>query len=161
MRFTNHFSDGKLLKGTDIKGYKAYRYLTMRNGKEYRHLLFLHKLVAEYFVPRNSPDEVWVLHLDHNKANNHESNLKWFTYEGKVMHHKNNPGLLISREKLIARNRSLQHAKLTETQVQHIKKIIFNPNRKTRMKMIAKRFGISEMQLYRIKSGENWGHVKP
>jgi hypothetical protein len=29
------------------------------------------------------------------------------------------------------------------------------------MKQIADHFGISEMQLYRIKSGENWGHVKP
>ena len=28
------------------------------------------------------------------------------------------------------------------------------------MRIIAKQFGISEMQLYRIKSGENWGHVK-
>jgi hypothetical protein len=28
------------------------------------------------------------------------------------------------------------------------------------LKMLAKQFGISEMQLYRIKSGENWGHVK-
>jgi hypothetical protein len=27
------------------------------------------------------------------------------------------------------------------------------------MKMIAKQFGVSEMQLYRIKSGENWGWV--
>jgi len=27
------------------------------------------------------------------------------------------------------------------------------------MKMIAKQFGISEMQLYRIKTGENWGSV--
>jgi len=31
---------------------------------------------------------------------------------------------------------------------------------KTRMKMIAKQFKISEMQLYRIKVGENWGWVK-
>jgi hypothetical protein len=35
-----------------------------------------------------------------------------------------------------------------------------DPNRKTRLKLIAKQFGISEMQLYRIKSGENWGHIK-
>jgi len=26
--------------------------------------------------------------------------------------------------------------------------------------MIAKQFGISTMQVWRIKSGENWGHVK-
>jgi hypothetical protein len=28
------------------------------------------------------------------------------------------------------------------------------------LKKIAEQFDISEMQLYRIKSGENWGHVK-
>ena len=50
--------------------------------------------------------------------------------------------------------------KLTTTQVMRIKKMIFDPNRKTRLKIIAKQFGISEMQLYRIKSGENWGHVQ-
>jgi len=27
------------------------------------------------------------------------------------------------------------------------------------LKMIAKQFGISTMQLHRIKTGENWGHV--
>ena len=41
-----------------------------------------------------------------------------------------------------------------------IKKMLANPNRKTRLRLIAKQFGISEMQLYRIKSGENWGHVE-
>ena len=32
-------------------------------------------------------------------------------------------------------------------------------NRKTRLKMIAKQFGISEMQVHRIKTGENWSYV--
>ena len=50
--------------------------------------------------------------------------------------------------------------KLTSTQVIRIKKMINDPNRKTRLKIIAKQFGISEMQLYRIKSGENWGHIE-
>jgi hypothetical protein len=26
--------------------------------------------------------------------------------------------------------------------------------------MIAKQFGVSEMQISRIKSGENWSHIK-
>jgi DNA-binding Xre family transcriptional regulator len=42
----------------------------------------------------------------------------------------------------------------------HLKKLISDPNRKTRLKMLAKQFGISEMQVSRIKSGENWGHIK-
>jgi len=55
--------------------------------------------------------------------------------------------------------RKRYNTKLTETKVKLIKRKIFDPNRRTRMKMIAKQFGISEMQLYRIKSGENWGSV--
>jgi len=35
-----------------------------------------------------------------------------------------------------------------------IKKIIVNSNRKTLMRLMADQFGISEMQLYRIMSGE-------
>jgi len=39
------------------------------------------------------------------------------------------------------------------------KRKLLDPKRKTRMKIMAKQFGVSEMQLYRIKSGENWGHI--
>jgi len=46
------------------------------------------------------------------------------------------------------------------TKVMLIKKILAKPDRKTRLKMIAKQFGVSEMQISRIKSGENWGHIK-
>jgi uncharacterized protein YjcR len=42
----------------------------------------------------------------------------------------------------------------------HIKKLLAKPNRTTRLKMIAKQFGVSEMQISRIKSGENWSHIK-
>lgn len=41
-----------------------------------------------------------------------------------------------------------------------IKKMLARPEQKTRLKMIAKQFGVSEMQIRRIASGENWGHVK-
>lgn len=33
-------------------------------------------------------------------------------------------------------------------------------NKRTSITMIAKWFGVSDMQIHRIKSGENWGHVK-
>jgi len=41
-----------------------------------------------------------------------------------------------------------------------LKKILLDPTRKTRMKILARQFGVSEMTLYRIKSGKNWGHIK-
>jgi DNA invertase Pin-like site-specific DNA recombinase len=50
--------------------------------------------------------------------------------------------------------------KLTSTKVIHLKKLLSNPDQKNRIKMLAKQFGISEMQVYRIKRGENWSHIK-
>jgi hypothetical protein len=43
--------------------------------------------------------------------------------------------------------------------VRLIKKMINDPNRRTRLKIIAKRFGVTTMQLHRIKTGENWSDV--
>jgi Mor family transcriptional regulator len=28
-----------------------------------------------------------------------------------------------------------------------------------KIKVLAKQYGVSEMQIYRIKSGENWSHI--
>ena len=94
-----------------------------------------------------------MIHLDFDKLNNKASNLKWVNKTEMFLHHKKNP-------KKIARKGKVTSSKLTEGRVRLIKKKIFDPNRKTRMRLIAKQFGISEMQLYRIKSGENWSHVK-
>jgi DNA-binding Xre family transcriptional regulator len=35
-----------------------------------------------------------------------------------------------------------------------------DPKRKLTFKQLAEKYGVSEMTLYRIKSGENWGKVK-
>ena len=50
--------------------------------------------------------------------------------------------------------------KLTSTQVIRIKKMLQRPDNKTRLVMIAKQFNITTQQLYRIRTGENWGHIK-
>ncbi|HEY1055094.1 MAG TPA: hypothetical protein VGE24_08170, partial [Emticicia sp.] len=54
--------------------------------------------------------------------------------------------------------RNTKNYKLTETKVRMIKKMLQNEN--TRLKMIAKQFGITHTQLNRIRSGENWGYLK-
>ncbi|MFO0414009.1 MAG: helix-turn-helix domain-containing protein, partial [Bacteroidota bacterium] len=50
--------------------------------------------------------------------------------------------------------------KLTPSQVRTVKKMIEDPRRKLTYKQIAKKYNVSEMTIYRIKSGENWGAVK-
>jgi len=98
-------------------------------------------------------DQKYLVHLDFDKENNRSWNLKWAKKKEMFLHHRKNP-------KKINRKGKRTYSKLTEGRVRLIKKKIFDPNRKTRMRLIAKQFGISEMQLYRIKSGENWGEVK-
>jgi len=140
----------KVVKISLVNGYCAFT-IRKKNGKSTSK--YVHKLVAQYFLNRESTDQKYVLHLDFVKKNNYVENLKWADRKDKEDHLRRNPNF-------INRKRVITNSKLTEAKVKLIKMKINDPNRKTRMKMIAKQFGISEMQLYRIKSGENWSHVK-
>ncbi len=158
--FTTDMSKGRLLKGDITGGYKVLRYNLYRDGKVTRKQLFIYKLIAQYFIPKKSDDQVCVLHLDYIRNNDDIRNLKWATREEREAHINKSPYLIESRRKFIENNRNSDGSKLTVTRVMMIKKLLANPNRKTRLKMIAKQFGVSEMQIRRIYSGENWGHLK-
>lgn len=58
-------------------GYKS-KYLGVALGRRSKTRLYVHRLVAEAFVPNpnNHPE---VDHLDNNKHNNHYKNLEWVT----------------------------------------------------------------------------------
>ncbi|SDB50419.1 NUMOD4 motif-containing protein [Flavobacteriaceae bacterium MAR_2010_188] len=131
-----------------INGYRNIPLKQKANGKSTSR--YVHKLVAEHFLEKG--DGEFVIHLDYNKTNNRIDNLRWATKKEKEKHQFSNPAYLTEPRKRT-------HAKLTENKVRLIKRKINDPNRRTRLKMIAKQFGISEMQLYRIKTGENWGSV--
>ena len=164
--FTDEIENGRIINGSITEGYRILRY-KIRVGKKisYRHKFF-HRLVAENFLKKTSDEQTYVLHLDHDFVNNLVSNLKWATREEMLQHQNINPRVQQSRKQSGKRLRKYNKTKeivgqkLSKTQVMLIKTILANPARKTRQKDIAREFGISEMQLYRIKSGENWGHVK-
>lgn len=138
----------KFIKGSVIQGYRS---LNIRSeGKTLNR--YIHKLVAEEFVKRAQPEQMFVIHLDYDKQNNYHYNLKWVTREEMIEHNRNNPSL---KNRLLPRQTS--NYKLTETKVRIIKKLLLND--KNRLKMIAKQFGITHTQLNRIRSGENWKHV--
>jgi len=159
MSFTDRFEDGRILKGSSVEEYKIFRYKISRDGKIRNGHLFFHKLIAEAFLPKDSDELLYVIHLDYNRKNNHIDNLKWASAREMVEHSKKSPFVIEARKKRLEKMKGSDGHKLTIAQVKIIKKKLSDPNRKTRMKMIARQFGISEMQLYRIKSGENWGHI--
>ena len=141
---------GEIIKGSVIQGYKSLN-IRLPKGKSFNR--YVHKLVAETFVQKSSPDHKFVIHLDFDKQSNHYENLKWVTKDEMVAHNKLNPAVI---NKPIPRR--TKNYKLTETKVRMIKKMLQHDS--TRLKMIAKQFGITHTQLNRIRSGENWGYVK-
>lgn len=160
IRFTDDFTDGAELKGSLVNGYKVFRYKTTENGKIKNYSKMFSRMVAEKFLAAPKEDQVYLLHKDYAKDNCQATNLFWANKDQFRQHFMNSPlykdGVIKSQNT----RKKMDGNKLTTTQVMRIKKMIQDPNRKTRLKIIAKQFGISEMQLYRIKSGENWGHIK-
>ncbi len=154
--FKDKILEGRILKGSTVESYRVFPYKTYNKGKIKNYHLFIGKLVAEQFLPKTSEDQVYVLHLDYARDNDHISNLKWATRAEMLAHAQKSPNV-IAAQKI---KRVGVTGKLTSTQVIHIKKRLLDPNRKTRMKMLAKQFGVSEMQIHRIRTEENWGHIK-
>ncbi|MBI2967210.1 MAG: hypothetical protein HYY40_05285 [Bacteroidetes bacterium] len=160
MSFTEKYKDGNLLSGGDIDGYKLLNFrIYKRKKSEYRHLFF-HHLVAKNFLHKKSRLQRFVLHLDHDKSNNAKDNLKWATKSEMIEHNKKSPAVIAALKKFIKANKQRGGHKLTVAKVRVIKKMILNPKRRTPYKIIAKRFGVTEMTLHRIKTGENWKYVK-
>lgn len=133
-----------------INGYQNLPVRQKKNGKKTSR--YVHKLVAEAFLEKE--DGVYVIHVNYDKTDNQVSNLKWATKKEKETHQFSNPEFKNMVRKLPS------NTKLSEAKVKIIKRKINDPNRRTRIKMIAKQFGISETQLYRIKKGENWSSIK-
>jgi len=161
--FTDKIEEGRFIKGTKQDGYKLWRYKTRDADNKIKNIhLFYFKLVAEYFLPKTSEDQVYVLHLDRNRANDYVENLRWATKQEMIEHSKKSPYVIEAKKKQLqlCRDRKEGGNKLKITQVMWLKKKLLDPNRKTRMKILARQFGVTEMTLYRIKSGENWGHIK-
>lgn len=160
MSFVDDIRFGRLLKGSTSDGYRLFKYKVYVNGKVTNKHYFYSKLIAELFLPKTSEDQTYVLHLDRKRDNDDINNLKWATREEMIEYSRKSPFVIQARKNLLEHNIKANGRKLTVTKVMLIKKLLAKPNQRTRMKMIAKQFGVSEMQIYRIKSGENWGHIK-
>ena len=145
--------------GVSLKlgGTGLYKSFSIRDKYGNKIRRYVHRLVAEHFLDKPGENQEWVIHLDNSKHNNYYKNLRWASKKEKQIHQEK----MTPRSQYKVKKGFRAYSKLTESQVKLIKRKINDPNRKTRMKIIAKRYGISEMQLYRIKSGENWGSVTP
>jgi len=136
---------GRILHPVSLSNYPGVTIYT--NGKSRSHNI--HRLVAQMFVKQPSKRHKFVVHLNYDKNDNHYKNLKWETLEGKFVHIKKDPNYVIRRGR---------GSKLSEAKVKAIKLLL--QKGKLTLNQIGKRYKVSDMQIHRIKTGENWSHVK-
>ena len=146
------YEDGKILKGSLTSGYRT---LNIHIGNANR-TIFIHREVAKLFCEKSSAKEKFVIHLNHIKTDNKIRNLKWATQKEVIENQQKSPQKIAYKEEQQLRMKGL---KLNATQVKAIKKTLENPRRRLTHKMLADKYNVSEMTIYRIKSGESWSRV--
>ena len=112
--------------------------------------------MARLFLTKPSPAHKYVIHKNHNKLDNAVKNLKWATLDQMIDHQQGSPAKMAYKEKQANKSEGL---KLTSSQVRKIKTVLMNRNRNITIRQLAKQYGVSEMTMYRIKSGENWARI--
>ncbi len=137
---------GKIIGGSWLSNYNI---LVLKTEDYKRKTIFIHKIIAEYFLSEKSENKSIVIHLDYNRKNNHYKNLKWVSREEAIEHRRNDKEY---------DEKKVRNAKLTSDKVIELKKLL--KEGKMRPYRIAQLFRITHTQLNRIKSGENWGHIK-
>jgi len=144
--------DGKLLNGSLTTGYRTLN--LHRPG--HKGTLYIHREIAKLFLKRPSAKHKYVIHKNHNKLDNSVKNLEWATLERMIQHQQKSPAKVAYKKRQANREVGL---KLTARQVRRIKDLLNKKTRKMTIRQLADQYNVSEMTMYRIKSGENWGRI--
>ena len=152
VKYKDKIKDGSLLNCSRQEGYPIWR--TKKNGK-YFHVL-IHRLVAKYFLPKPQRNEKIVIHSNYKKTDNHYYNLQWLTQAEAITHQQGSPAVKRARKKARENPGQGNNTKLTVEQVREIKHLL---NQNKTLKKIAAKYKVSDMQVHRIKIGENWKNV--
>lgn len=150
--YKNEIVSGKLLEGSLTTGYRTLN--LHRPGN--KGTLYIHREMAKIFLKKSSPRHKYVIHLNHNKLDNNIKNLRWATLEQMINHQQKSPAKIAYKKIQASRTVGL---KLNAAQVKKIKETLNDPDRVITIKRLAKKYRISEMTIYRIKSGENWARI--
>lgn len=146
--FKTKIEEGYILRPRLTQGYPSVTIGREANRQNY----YLHRLVAEYFSKKPSVKHSFVIHIDHVKENNKADNLKWVKHEDQINHALKDPNVL-------QRQNPSEGPKLNAGKVRQIKRALKAKNQPT-LKALAKQFRVSDMQIHRIKTGENWSHIQ-
>ncbi len=135
------------ITGSNCKGYRIFSFRAEERSKQITKSL--HRLVAETFIDQPTNKHVHVLHLDFVKNHNTTDNLRWGTKEELSAHQKTNPNY---------KRGLVYNSKLSVDQVKEIKRALRDDEHIVYARL-ARKYGITQTQLNRIRKGENWKNV--
>ncbi|MBN2668448.1 MAG: HNH endonuclease [Bacteroidales bacterium] len=138
--------DWQYITGSNCKGYRIFSFRAIDKGKQITKSM--HRLVAETFVKQPTKRHKHVIHKDYVKHHNASDNLEWVTRDTLMEHQKANPNY---------KRGMVYNSKLTTDNVKEIKKALLAED--VVYARLARKFGITQTQLNRIRKGENWAHV--
>ena len=108
---------------------------------------FVHRLVAEAFLP-NESKKPHVNHIDGDKRNNRVENLEWVTNQENVEHAR--------KMGLAPYGSRIGISRLTESDIP----VIFECAKRMPVKQIAERYGVYKGTISRVLSGKIWSHAR-
>ena len=163
---TYHFSDygrlksvdketekERLLKGSNtVQGFLQINLRFRGEDRPFRKGFYVHKLIANEWVKKESEDQTFAIHFDRNKKNNYYKNLKWMSLQ-EMTDFQTEAGLFLTKN----RKRNANY-KMNSSTIKLIRKKL--KEGKTKKKIIAKQFGISDTQIKAIMKGDAWAWVE-
>ena len=82
----------------------GYKYISFTTRKKNQETIYVHRLVAQFFLPPPLINDEFVIHKDYVRVNNHVDNLMWVDRKGLAEHRGKragrSPGRSNSRKKL-------------------------------------------------------------
>ncbi len=141
-------AENQLVGGRDKYGNVK---LSIRLIENQRQEYYLHRLIGEHFIKPKSVEHKFLIRIDNDKENNHYKNLAWMTQE-EMTAHQYKFGVFDQKNKKPSPNQ-----KMTAAKVKLLRKRLAKG--KTKRKILAKDFNITETQVRRIERGENWKNV--
>lgn len=159
----SNFGNIAILDGTKLI---AKKYAPTKKGARIRMRfgnndlsIALSKIVATAFIPKKNSKQKFVICKDYNYSNCMVANLKWATPEEHRNFVKSSPNNVKARLKKNY-DKKKKGLVLKTKEVIALKEQIWAKKRKKSLKELAAKYRVSEMQIYRIKRGEIWFHVK-
>lgn len=148
---------GRIRRGEKIRklcsgGNIYYTFAFIKKSQRYTY--YVHRLVAQLFVP-NPENKIQVNHKNSNKIDNRAENLEWVTNKENAIHHWNSPYCKISPNR--AKGEKVNTSKLFAQEVIEIRDLF--KTGKYGLRELGRKYNVTDTAIKYIIIRKNWKHI--